>query len=93
LEKQTQNFQPQALVIALGVDALASDPHVEHNVSPKAFSQLAQRIKIVGITTVVPEGEYIPSKLGPKERLSYVFSSDPQLAEIRGLEKPESLHG
>jgi hypothetical protein len=73
LEKQTQNFQPQALVIALGVDALASDPHVEHDVSPKAFSQLAERIKISVLPRLFRRASMFPLNWALKSACPMVF--------------------
>lgn len=64
LSERTQAFDPQALVIAFGVDALCSDPHGEHNVSPKAFSELSERIKGFNVpTVVVQEGGYVSCEL------------------------------
>jgi hypothetical protein len=39
------------LFITLEIDALGSNPHGEHHFLPKAFTQLAQRLKSFGVRT------------------------------------------
>ena len=64
LIQRTHSFKPQALVVALGLDALGSDPHGEHNVSLKAYLKLAEQLKRFGLPTViVQEGGYISNEL------------------------------
>lgn len=66
LSKTMIRYQPQALVIAFGVDALRSDPHGEHDVSPEAIAEAARRFKQFDIpTTIIQEGGYPSPELAP----------------------------
>ena len=60
------NFQPQALVIALGLDAFEGDPIAGLAISTGGFqnigSQISQRLKLP--TVIVQEGGYICPELG-----------------------------
>jgi acetoin utilization deacetylase AcuC-like enzyme len=58
-------FQPDAVVVALGVDALRSDPHGGHHITPDGFVALARLIRTWAVPTVfVQEGGYESEELG-----------------------------
>ncbi|QIE44484.1 histone deacetylase family protein [Pseudohalocynthiibacter aestuariivivens] len=59
-------FQPDAVVIALGLDALRSDPHGGHSITPDGYVALARLIRDWSLPTVfVQEGGYESEELGP----------------------------
>ena len=61
-----EKFQPNAIVIALGVDALRSDPHGRHQISPEGYASVAKLIREWALPTVfVQEGGYASEELGP----------------------------
>ena len=53
-------FAPDALVVALGLDAHESDPFGGLSVTTPGFSRIAQAIAKLGLpTTIVQEGGYL----------------------------------
>jgi acetoin utilization deacetylase AcuC-like enzyme len=59
-------FRPDAIVVALGLDALRSDPHGGHRITPDGYVALADRIRDWGLPAViVQEGGYESEELGP----------------------------
>lgn len=66
LASAVEAFKPDALVIALGVDALRTDPHGGHHITPSAYVTLANRMRAWALPTViVQEGGYESEELGP----------------------------
>lgn len=64
LEKVT-TFSPQAIVIALGLDAHESDPFKGMNVSTQGFGKIGAMLGALGLPTVlVQEGGYLSDALG-----------------------------
>lgn len=60
-----ENFNPDAIVIALGLDASEQDPFAVLNISTKGFEKIASKIKQVNKPTViVQEGGYVSPILG-----------------------------
>jgi len=60
-----QAFAPDALVLALGVDASEHDTHGRHAVTRSAFGAMARRTRDLGLPTViVQEGGYESGVLG-----------------------------
>jgi acetoin utilization deacetylase AcuC-like enzyme len=61
-----QNFQPQALVIALGLDAFEGDPIAGLAISTEGFDSIGSRIsERLGMPTIiVQEGGYLCPELG-----------------------------
>ncbi|MCB1754290.1 MAG: histone deacetylase family protein [Gammaproteobacteria bacterium] len=58
-------FSPQAIVVALGLDASIDDPFGGLSVTTKGFNRIAQRIAQLGKPTVlVQEGGYLSDSLG-----------------------------
>ena len=58
-------FSPEAIVVALGLDASVDDPFGGLSVTTKGFSRIAQRIAQLGMPTVlVQEGGYLSDSLG-----------------------------
>lgn len=58
-------FAPGALVLALGLDAHASDPLKGMQLSTAAFERIGRRVAAMGLpTVVVQEGGYICDELG-----------------------------
>jgi len=58
-------FAPQAIVVALGLDAHEHDPFQGLAVSTRGFGQIAARIKQIGLPTLmVQEGGYLSKDLG-----------------------------
>lgn len=63
--KEVGDYTPDALVLALGVDASDCDPHGRHNVKRPAFARMAQRVRELNLPTViVQEGGYESEILG-----------------------------
>ncbi|WP_324754903.1 histone deacetylase family protein [Roseovarius sp. Pro17] len=63
--KAIVDFAPDALVLALGVDASEHDTHGRHAVTRPAFGAMAERISALGLPTViVQEGGYESDVLG-----------------------------
>lgn len=59
-------FKPGAVVIALGLDALRTDPHGGHAITPDAYAAVARAIRGWSLPTVfVQEGGYESAELGP----------------------------
>ena len=59
------DFAPDALVLALGVDASEHDTHGRHAVTRAAFTTMAESIRALGLPTViVQEGGYESPVLG-----------------------------
>lgn len=66
LAEAVEAFAPEAIVVALGVDALRSDPHGGHRITPDAFAELAARLRGWELPTIfVQEGGYDSAELGP----------------------------
>lgn len=66
LSRAVEAFEPGAVVIGLGVDALRSDPHGGHKITPDAIAELARKIRDWGCPAViVQEGGYESEELGP----------------------------
>ncbi|MEM6848265.1 MAG: histone deacetylase family protein [Pseudomonadota bacterium] len=66
VERAVTAFEPDALVVALGVDALQADPHSGHMISPDGYMAIARRLKAWSLPTVlVQEGGYLSDQLGP----------------------------
>ena len=61
-----ENFQPQALVIALGLDAFAGDPMAGLAISTQGFNSIGCRIsrRLKLPTVIVQEGGYLCPELG-----------------------------
>jgi len=58
-------YTPQALVIALGLDAHESDPFKGMSLSTRAFGQIGAELAALGLPTVlVQEGGYLSAALG-----------------------------
>lgn len=63
--KRIRSFAPEALVIALGLDAFEGDPFGGLSVSTPGFSRMAEAIRTLGLpTVVVQEGGYLCDELG-----------------------------
>jgi acetoin utilization deacetylase AcuC-like enzyme len=61
-----RGFAPEALVLALGLDAHESDPLQGMRVTTPAFAGAARRVVALGLPTlVVQEGGYLSPALGP----------------------------
>ncbi len=59
------DYEPEALVLALGVDASEHDRHGRHSVTRRAFTAMAERVRDIGLPTViVQEGGYESDVLG-----------------------------
>lgn len=66
LADAVEDFAPDAVVIGLGTDALRSDPHGGHRITPDAIVALAPIIRGWRLpTVVVQEGGYLSEELGP----------------------------
>ena len=66
LADAVEAFAPDAVVIGLGTDALRSDPHGGHRITPDAIIALAPIIRAWRRpTVVVQEGGYASDELGP----------------------------
>ena len=66
LADAVEAFAPDAVVVGLGTDALRSDPHGGHRITPDAIIALAPIIRGWGLPTViVQEGGYASDELGP----------------------------
>lgn len=78
LTDAVEAFAPEAIVLALGVDALRSDPHGGHHITPDAFVEVAARLRSWGLPTIfVQEGGYDSDELGPTvARVLRVFSDE-----------------
>lgn len=78
LTDAVEAFAPEAVVLGLGVDALRSDPHGGHHVTPDAFAELAARLRGWGLPTIfVQEGGYDSDELGPTiARFLRVFADE-----------------
>jgi len=60
-----ESFAPGALVIALGLDAFAGDPHRGFAITTTGFGRIAERIATLRLPTVlVQEGGYLCDSLG-----------------------------
>lgn len=58
-------FSPQALVIALGLDAHEGDPFRGMSITTQGFSDIAAELSAIGLPTVlVQEGGYLSDELG-----------------------------
>lgn len=65
VERAVETVQPDALVVALGVDALEADPHSGHKITPDGYIEIARRLKAWSLPTVfVQEGGYLSDQLG-----------------------------
>ena len=63
--KRIEAFAPEALVVALGLDAFEGDPFGGLSVSTPGFARIAEAIAKLGLPTViVQEGGYICDELG-----------------------------
>ncbi|MDQ0322530.1 acetoin utilization deacetylase AcuC-like enzyme [Pararhizobium capsulatum DSM 1112] len=63
--RRIQSFAPDALVVALGLDAYEGDPFGGLSVSTQGFSRIAEEIAALGLPTViVQEGGYLCDALG-----------------------------
>lgn len=63
--RRTEMFAPDALVVALGLDAFAGDPFGGLSVTAEGFSRIGQRLRRIGLPTVlVQEGGYLCPELG-----------------------------
>jgi acetoin utilization deacetylase AcuC-like enzyme len=59
------DYSPEAVVIALGVDASEQDPHGEHHVKQAAFKEMGALLRKLNLPTViVQEGGYNSEILG-----------------------------
>ncbi|MFN4144121.1 histone deacetylase family protein [Aestuariivirga sp.] len=62
--KKIQSFRPQALVVALGLDAHEADPLRGGKVTQAGFARMAERIAALSLPTViVQEGGYLTEHL------------------------------
>ena len=60
-----RNFAPDALVVALGLDAFEGDPLAGLSVSTNGFGRIAESVARLGLPTVlVQEGGYLDDALG-----------------------------
>lgn len=63
--RRIRAFAPDALVVALGLDAFEGDPFGGLSVTTPGFSRIAQAIAKLGLpTTIVQEGGYLCDALG-----------------------------
>ena len=63
--RRTRSFAPEALVVALGLDAFEGDPFGGLSVSTPGFARIAETIAALGLpTVVVQEGGYLCDALG-----------------------------
>jgi len=63
------NYSPDALVIALGLDAHESDPFRGMTISTAGFSAIGKALSALGLPTViVQEGGYLSDALGDNLR-------------------------
>lgn len=63
--KRIRAFAPEALVVALGLDAFEGDPFGGLSVSTPGFARIAEKIAGLGLPTViVQEGGYLCDELG-----------------------------
>lgn len=63
--KRIRAFAPEALVVALGLDAFEGDPFGGLSVSTPGFARIAERIAALNLPTViVQEGGYLCDELG-----------------------------
>ena len=63
--KRIEAFAPEALVVALGLDAFAGDPFGGLSVSTPGFARIAEAIAKLRLPTViVQEGGYLCDELG-----------------------------
>jgi acetoin utilization deacetylase AcuC-like enzyme len=68
-KRRIRCFAPDALVVALGLDAFEGDPFGGLSISTEGFSRIAQSIAKLGIPSViVQEGGYLCDALGPNLR-------------------------
>lgn len=64
--KRVEAFAPDALVIALGLDAYEGDPFAGLAISTQGFARIAEKIGALKLPTVlVQEGGYLSDDLGP----------------------------
>jgi acetoin utilization deacetylase AcuC-like enzyme len=60
-----KRFEPEVLVVALGLDAFENDPFGAHKVTTNGFRKMAQRLAGLNVPTVlVQEGGYFCAELG-----------------------------
>ena len=63
--KRVRAFSPDAVVVALGLDAFEGDPFGGLSVTTPGFARIAERIAALGLPTViVQEGGYLCDELG-----------------------------
>lgn len=63
--RRVEAFAPEALVVALGLDAFEGDPFGGLSVTTPGFARIAERIAALGLPTViVQEGGYLCDALG-----------------------------
>ncbi|TIX56859.1 MAG: histone deacetylase family protein, partial [Mesorhizobium sp.] len=63
--RRTRSFAPEALVVALGLDAFEGDPFGGLSVTTPGFSRIGEAIAGLGLPTViVQEGGYLCNELG-----------------------------
>ncbi len=69
LVRAASHHRPEAIVLALGVDAAAEDPNSPLEVTREAFHELGRRVGALGLpVVVVQEGGYVPDTVGPLVR-------------------------
>lgn len=60
-----EEYAPDAMVLALGVDASEYDPHGRHNVTRTGFNEMAEKVRFLKLPTViVQEGGYKSDYIG-----------------------------
>jgi len=63
--QSVDRFAPQALVLALGVDASEHDPHGRHCVTRAGFNEMAEKVRVLKLPTVIiQEGGYESDHVG-----------------------------